>query len=337
MSRLNWRSLAASLFALSVGMGCNHTKVVRFEAAGQPLTVRRPALYPETIEYNGKDHQFLLSSFREGAIYEVDNAGGATVLVDDPRLCSVLGIAVDAPRNRLWAVSSDLGSSVKPSTAGPKKLAGVGIYDLTSGKPIDYLDLTPVASGPHLLNGIAVDAAGNAYVTDSFSPIIYKIDVHSTPSVFLRDERFAGEGISLNGLVVHPDGYLLVIKKSDGTLFKVPLDQPSNFSQVSIPEHLTGGDGVTLIGKKDLVVIANRTPDTSSNSAFSLASDDDWKTAKVSAVQPLGDVYPTTAVLRDSTLYVVHSKLNELIASPPEKKGQLRVEATIRPIARVSP
>ena len=337
MSILNWRSLAASLFALSVGLGCGHTKVISFEATGQPLTVRRPALYPETIEYNSKDHKFLLSSFREGAIYEVDDAGSVTVLVDDPRLCSVLGIAVDAARNRLWAVNSDLGSSLKPSAAGPKKLAGVGIYDLTSGKPIDYVDLTPVASGPHLMNGIALDSAGNAYVTDSFSPIIYKVDVHFAPSVFLRDERFAGEGINLNGLIVHPDGYLLVIKKSDGTLFKVPLDQPSHFSQVSIPEHLTGGDGVTLVGKKDLVVIANRTPGISSNSAFSLSSDDDWKTAKVSAIQQLGDVYPTTAVLRDGTLYVVHSKLNELIAFPPEKKAQLQVQATIVAIAHVSP
>lgn len=337
MSISNSRSLAASLFAILLALGCGQTKVVSFEASGQPLTVRRPALYPETIEFNSKDHKFLLSSFREGAIYEVDNAGIATVLVDDPRLCSVLGIAVDAPRNRLWAVNSDLGSSVKPSAAGPKKLAGVGIYDLTSGKPIDYVDLTPVASGPHLMNGIALDAAGNAYVTDSFSPVIYKIDSHAAPSVFLRDERFAGEGINLNGLIVHPDGYLLVIKKSDGTLFKVPLDQPSHFSEVSIPEHLTGGDGVTLIGKKDLVVIANRTPGTSSNSAFSLSSDDDWKTAKVSAIQQLGDVYPTTAVLRDNTLYVVQSKLNELIAFPFEKKAQLQVEATIRPIARISP
>lgn len=337
MSILNSRSFAASLFALSLGLGCGHTQVVSFQASRQPLTVRRPALYPETIEYNRRDQKFLLSSLREGAIYEVDNAGSATVLVNDPRLCSVLGIAVDAPRNRLWAVNSDLGASVKPSQVGPKKLAGVGIYDLTSGKPIDYVDLAPVASGPHLLNGIALDAAGNAYVTDSFSPVIYKVDAHAAATVFLRDERFEGEGINLNGLTVHPDGYLLVIKKSDGTLFKVPLDQPSHFSQVSIPQQLNGGDGVTLIGKKDLVVIANRTPTTSSNSAFSLSSDDDWQTAKVSAVQQLGDVYPTTAVLRDGTLYVLHSNLNELIAFPPEKKAQLQIQATILPIARVSP
>ncbi|HEY3256583.1 MAG TPA: hypothetical protein VGJ91_21635 [Polyangiaceae bacterium] len=333
---MNLRARASTLAILGLASSCGRAKVVNFDDSGPSLTVLRPALYPETIEYNVKDDKFLLSSIREGAIYEVDRAGSASLLVDDHRLCSVLGIAVDAARNRLWAVNSDLGTSIKPSAFGPKKLAAVGIYDLASGKAINYLDLTPLASGPHLLNGIAVDSAGNAYVTDSFSPVIYKIDTQANPSVFLHSERFAGEGINLNGVIVHPDGYLLVIKKSDGALFKVPLDEPSHFSRVAISEQFVGGDGLTLVGKQDLVVISNRTPSKSSNAAYALSSDDGWSTAKLGAVQQLGDVYPTTAVLHDGTLYVVHSKLNELIALPPEKKAQLRVEATIRPIARIA-
>jgi len=326
---------ALGLLGLS-SLCCSHPHGVTFDTSGPSLTVHRPALYPETIEYNQRDDKFLISSFREGAIYEVDRAGSATLLVDDPRLCSVLGIAADAARGRLWAVNSDMGASIKPSGVGPKKLAGVGIYDLSTGKPLNYVDLAPLAAGPHLMNGIAVDSAGNGYVTDSFSPTIYKIDPRGNATVFLKDEQFAGEAINLNGLVVHPDGYLLVIKKSDGALFKVPLARPAQFSKVSISERFVGGDGVTLIGRKDLVLIANRTPATASNAAYSLTSDDGWASAKLSAVQPLGDVYPTTAVLRDGTLYVLHSKLNELIQSPAEQKGQLRMEATIRPIARVT-
>jgi hypothetical protein len=318
-------------------LGCARDPAVTFENRGSALIVRQPALYPETIEYNSKADTFLLGSFRDGAIYEVDLSGKASLLVDDPRLCSVLGIAIDAERQRLWAVNSDMGSSVKPSSAGPKRLAGVGIYDLKSGKPLNYVDLGPLAEGPHLMNGIALDSSGNAYVTDSFSPVIYKISPQGNAKIFLRDERFAGKAINLNGIVVHPDGYLLVIKKSEGTLFKVPLDRPAAASQVAVGERLVGGDGLTLVGKNDLVVIANRTPERASNAAFSLSSPDSWSTAKVSAVQQLGDVYPTTAVLRAGSLYVVHSKLNELITSPPEQKAQLRQEATIRAIARVAP
>jgi sugar lactone lactonase YvrE len=318
-------------------LGCTRGQAVTFASEGQTVTVRRPALYPETIEYNRRDDKFLLSSFRDGAIYQVDQAGQASLLVDDPRLCSVLGIAIDVEHQRLWAVNSDLGASVKPSSAGPKRLAGVGIYDLVTGKALNYVDLAPLAQGPHLMNGIALDAAGNAYVTDSFSPVIYKVSSQGGASVFLRDERFAGTAVNLNGIVVHPDGYLLVIKKSDGSLFKIPLDSPTDVGKVRIREAFVGGDGLTLVGKNNLVVIANRTPERASNAAYSLSSDDDWASAKVAAVQQLGDVYPTTAVVRDGTLYVVHSKLNELIQLPPEQKALLRQEATIRPIARISP
>jgi hypothetical protein len=316
--------------------GCGRTASVAFESSGTSLTIHRPALYPETIEYDRTRDAFLVSSFREGAIYAIDRSGNATRVVDDERLCSVLGIAVDARHGRVWAVNSDFASSLKPSAAGPKQLAAVGVYDLSSGKPLQYVDLSHLADGPHLLNGIALDASGDAYVTDSFSPSIYKVDASGQATLLVRDPRFAGEGINLNGLVVHPDGYLLVIKKSDGTLFKVPLKNPAAFTPVAIDTKLVGGDGVLLLGERSLIVIANQVPGNASNAAFALVSDDGWATARVQSSQPLGDVYPTTAVLRDHALYVIHSKLNELIQSPPERKSQLTMEATIREIGKVS-
>ena len=317
-------------------VGCVRSPAVVLNPAGSSLTVHRPALYPETIEYDRKRDAFLVSSFREGAVYAIDSRGEATVLVNDERLCSVLGIAIDEKRGRLWAVNSDFGSSVRPSCPGPKQLAAVGVYDLASGQPLQYIDLSPLAAGPHLLNGIALDAAGNAYITDSFSPSIYKIEASGHASLFLRDPRFAGDGINLNGVVVHPQGYLLVVKKSDGALFKVPLDNPHELTQVVTDAPLIGGDGLLLAGEDNMVVVANQVPGSASNAALVLASDDGWATAKLRAHQPLGDVYPTTAVLRDGTLFVIHSHLNALIQAAPEQKSQLRVEATIREIGKMT-
>ncbi|HYP89112.1 MAG TPA: hypothetical protein VEQ59_13190 [Polyangiaceae bacterium] len=328
---------------LGVAAACARPSTVDFagvaakDAESRAITVQRPALYPETIEYDAATDRLLLGSFREGAIYQVDRAGKAARLVDDPRLCSVLGVALDAAHGQLWAVSSNLGASLKSCAAAPKKLAGVGIYDLETGKPRRYLDLAPLVDGPHLLNGIAVDAAGAAYVTDSFSPVIYRVEASGSASVFARDARFAGDGINLNGVVVHPRGYLLVVKKSDGSLFKVPLDAPSRLSQVVSATKLVGGDGLTLIGEKGLVVIANRTPQKTANAAYFISSDDDWASAQLRAERSLGDVYPTTAVRLEDTLYVVHSKLNELIDAPPEKKGELQLLPTITPFGRVAP
>ncbi|MEO7424219.1 MAG: hypothetical protein ABI036_03470 [Fibrobacteria bacterium] len=337
MSILDYAPRALLCFLCSIAPVCARAPVIAFEATGPALTVKHPAMYPETIEYDAREDRFLLGSFREGAIYGVDQSGKASLLVEDPRLCSVLGIAVDAGRSRLWAVNSDLGASARPSAAGPKNLAGVGVYDLVTGKAIRYVDLATLVVGPHLLNGIALDSAGNAYVTDSFSPVIYKVAPTGEAGLFLRDERFSGSGVNLNGLVVHPDGYLLVIKKSEGSLFKVPLSRPSEVSQVTIDRSLVGGDGLTLAGGRDLVVIANRTPEKNSDAAFSLSTRDGWASAKVVAVQDLGDVYPTTGVVRKGVLYVVHSKLNQLISAPPDEKARLRELAVIRPIGRVAP
>src|SRR5206468_1911557 len=161
---------------------------------------------------------------------------------------------------RLWAVSADMGAGIRRSAAGPQHSADITAYDLNSGRAILHADVSGLVHGPHLLNGIAVDATGNAYVTDSFSAAIYRVSDDGKASVFARDDRFAGPGVGLNGLVVHPHGFLLVIKKSDGALFKVPLAEPRQVSQVKVDGAFTGGDGLTLAGAKDLVVVANATP-----------------------------------------------------------------------------
>ena len=318
----------------SLGGGLSRAEPVHLDRVTPSLVVQRPGLYPETIEYDRKHNRFLLGSFREGAVYTVDAHGATSILVDDPRLCSVLGLAVDVERGRLWVVSADLGSATRPSLAGPRKLAAVGVYELATGAPLGYHDLAALVPGPHLLNGIAVDAAGNAYVTDSFSPVIYKLTVDGKATILARDPRFAGEGVNLNGLVVHPNGYLLVVKKSDGALFKIPLDHPALLSRVAAPA-LVGGDGVVLVDQNRLVVISNRTSSAVSDAASVLTSDDNWSTAKLVASLPLGDVYPTTAVVRDGKIYVVHSKLNELLGAPPEKQALLRRQAEIEQIGVV--
>jgi hypothetical protein len=323
--------------ALLAGGACGGATSVRFDTAGSALAVRQPALYPETLEYDAAHDTFLVSSMRDGAIYRVDAAGVVSPLVRDARLCSVLGIALDAERGRLWAVNSDLGASRRPSASGPRQLAAVGVYDLASGAPIAYVDLAPLVSGPHLLNGIALDAAGNAYVTDSFSPAIYRVDAGGQPSVLIQSEQFAGEGINLNGVVVHPGGYLLVIKKSEGALFKVPLDRPADFTRVAIAAPLFGGDGLIRVGERGLVIVANQVPGAASNAAFALSSSDGWASARLDASRPLGDVYPTTGVVRDGDLYVVYSHLDELIQAPAEQKASLHAEAVIERIGRVGP
>lgn len=300
-------------------------------------TIRHPGLFPETLLYRNETHSFVVSSLRLGAVYEVAEGGATRPIVNDPRLCSVLGIALDEARSRLWAVSSDLGVSRKPSPQGPKRHAAVGVYDATTGRPLHYVDLSPLVPGPHLLNGIALDRSGAAYVTDSFTPVIYKVTAEGEASVWLRDPRFIGEGISLNGLVVHPEGYLLVAKKSDGSLFKVPIDHPDQLTAVSMEEAIVGADGVVLMDPQNLVLVANEIPGAATNAALRLVSDDHWSSARIVARTALGSVYPTTAAVRDGRLFAIHSQLNTLIQAEPGEREALRKTATIVELSELWP
>lgn len=301
-----------------------------------PITIQKPALYPETIVYNSISDKFLVGSFREGAIYEVDVNGEYRKFIDNKRLKSALGISIDIARDRLLVVTSDIGSSIRSYSKGPKKLASVAFFELSSGKFIRSVDLGGlILDGDHLANGITVDTIGNIYVTDSFSPVIYKIDTKGQPSIFLESDKFKGDGINLNGIVFHPDGYLLTVKKSDGVLFKVPVDNPEGFSEIQSQRKFIGGDGLILVNENDLIVVANRASGITTETVFSITTNDGWKSAKVIDEIKFGDVYLTTGAIRKDKIYVIHSNINALVQAPHEQKAKLKHFAKIHQVGSV--
>ena len=322
-------SILASLscFAKSVTLG---------GAQLESIVIQKPALYPEGIDYNSVTGKFIVGSFRDGAVYEINHDGTYRQLIKDNRLKSVLAVRVDVKHNRLLVVNSDIGASVRSSSKSAKKIAFLGIYELSSGKSIHYVNLGILSpNNNHLANGMTIDSDGNVYVTDSFSPIIYKINMQGHASIFLENDRFLGKGINLNGIVYHPDGYLIVVKKGEGVLFKVPLTNPKNFSEIKIPLKLIGGDGLILANNKELLVVANRASGKVTESIFSLKSEDNWETAHVTNKYKLGAVYPTTGVIKNGNIYVMHSNLQALMLATKKQKNQLQKKATIQQVGNI--
>ena len=313
----------------------------QLKSGASPLRIAAPALYPETLALNPQTNQFLLSSLREGVVVEVGLDGQAKQLVTDPRLTSILGIAVDAASKRLLVTNSDLGAGPRHSARGPKKEAGVGVYELASGRALQYVDLAGLLpEAEHLINGIALDSRGNAYLSDSLSPVIYKLEPGGKASIFLQSDEFRGAGINLNGLVVHPRGFLLVVKKSSGALYRVPLADPQRFARVQVPISFVGGDGLQLVADEQLVLIANKTPAAAPQAAFVLESSDDWASAKVVETRVLGDVYPTSCAVRDGKLYALSSHLDEWLGAPEGARDALLQQgrqAEILQIGSVTP
>lgn len=294
--------------------------------AGENLAViRTGAIYPEGIEYNPVTGKFLLGAFREGGVYEIDQDGGYRPLVTDERLVTVLGIRVDVRRNRLLVATSDLGVSKHRSIEGPTKFAALGIYNLATGAPLKFVNLGSLrpASESHLANDLAIDNDGNAYITDSLAPVIYRVDVDGNASVLVENKAmFSGDGVNLNGIVFHPGGYLIVVKKSDGSLFKVPLQNPAQLSIIQAPQKFVAGDGLVLVDPNKLIVIANRVGASVTNTAFALSSADDWTLARiVGEFRFPSDDYPTTGAVKDSKIFVSAGGVNRLLADFAAEKA----------------
>ncbi len=301
------------------------------------ITIEKPALFPEDIKYDPHSDRFIVGSFREGAVYAINMDGTYQQLINDPRLHSVLGIQIDFKQDKLFVTNSDIGSSLRPFPGGPKKAAFLSIYQFSTGKPLHFINLSALKpKDKHLANGITLDPEGNAYITDSFSPVIYKVDLNGNASIFLENKAFKGKGINLNGIVYHPDGYLIAIKKGDGTLFKIPLDNPQSFSIIDTTRKFVGGDGLVLAGKNNLVVIANQAAGEITETVFALKSKDHWASANITTKYTFDPVYLTTGAVRNGELFVLHSNINTLISTPQDKKNTLKHKATIQKVGSIT-
>ena len=280
------------------------------ELAAVPLpaaiVAERGGFVPEGIEYDATNGRILTGSLTEGSIFQIHADGRVTTMVSDPDLVSSIGIEVDEPRNRLLVANSDR-AVFEGASRGQAKL---GVYDLSTGDRIAMVDLAATiedapADAAHFANDVAVGADGTAYVTDTQMNVIYRVDTDYRASVL--HQFGAVEGLGLNGIVVHPEGYLLVAGGT--TLWKVPLDDPTGTSQVTLPEAVPGQDGMGWTADGRLVIVSN-----SDNRVVALTSEDEWATAELAGVATY-ETQATTAAVVGEDIYVIHPHFAD--ADPP--------------------
>ncbi len=216
----------------------------------------------------------------------------------------------------------------------------MGVYARSYGVPLFFEDLAKVvrenggrnrANAANFANDATVDAAGNIYVTNSFSPVIYRITPEYQVSEFLRSQRFAGDGFQLNGIDAFrgPDGeqVLIVANSTQGTLTRIPLADPAAMQTVQLPgdAKLFSADGVTRITDGELVVIANSPVQAQGEgedvppTAYFLRSDDHWLSARITRRELRDWQFPTTADLRGGQVYALSAKLNILFGGSGER------------------
>jgi Cu-Zn family superoxide dismutase len=265
------------------------------------------ARYPEGIAAENKSGTFYVSSVADGSIYsgnvrdqQVESflPGG-----EDGRTQAV-GLALDD--GRLYVAGGETGT--------------VFVYDTPDGDLIRSFS----SQDAGFLNDVTVDPrSGNAYVTDSFVPILWRVPAEEVtnsatpgelePWLDLTDTPIQyTAGFNLNGIVATPNGrYLLTVQSNTGNLYRIDT-QTKQVTQVDLGnETLLNPDGLVLKGRT-LYVIRNQDElitEVSLNGRFTsgrIKGDTEAESLD----------FPTTGALVRGRLLIVNSQFDEGFLDP---------------------
>jgi sugar lactone lactonase YvrE len=193
---------------------------------------------------------YYVTGFGSGKVYRGD--------LDEPETAAEVFIDAAEPFEGLGGIK------VVGERLIVARFSGVSLYDRRTGA------LIATWSGATHTNDVAIAPNGDAYITDSQRPVLYRIPAaelrNPTASeqelpVFLEwpDPPYSNYGpgyIEANGIVATSDGkFVLVVHFSDGFLFRVRLSD-KQVRRVDLGGYrLISGDGMVLTDDRVLYVV----------------------------------------------------------------------------------
>lgn len=269
--------------------------------AGAPATTRRIELpgervFPEGVAIDPGTDQLYVGSTEDGSVYR---AG-----LDDDRAEVFLEPGADG---RTAVTGLAVGDGIL-LVAG-RDTGRIFAYETDSGELIEAFD-TSGDGDRTLINDIAV-AGDAAYVTDSFRPVLWRLDLSGQaigqpePWLDLAGSPIGyDDGFNLNGIASSADGTaLLTVHNTTGELFRIDTATGEIIAVDLGGEVLTGGDGLELDGitlyavAGDQLVTVDLDRELSSGTVTDRFSLD-------------GSGYPTTLALTADDFVVVNSQLD---------------------------
>jgi len=162
--------------------------------------LKDPKLVPEGIAYDPTSKQFFLGSIAQHKIIVTDAKGEARDFsAPGDKLDAVLGLAVDAARGHLYAVSTN----GFEDTGKIERRNAIMRYDLKDGRLTDRF----AAPEAMQLNDVAIAPDGTVYSTDSESGTVFR--KKPDESAFTRLGETGGVR-GANGIAFSSDGILYV-------------------------------------------------------------------------------------------------------------------------------
>jgi hypothetical protein len=163
-------------------------------------------LIPEGITYDPVTHQFFVSSIKKEKVVVVDHNGSGRDFLKPGQdgILQTLGMKVDVAKRRLWVVSNKKADKASQSA--------VHVFNIESGMLIKKFIIAEQTE--HLFNDLALSGEGDAYITDSYSHVIYTVPSDLTVLKPLTESGSLLNGA--NGLTVSPDNNILYVATADG-------------------------------------------------------------------------------------------------------------------------
>jgi hypothetical protein len=203
--------------------------------------------------------RFLVGTRTDGNLLAVSDNGKSEVLLradDENGLWSIDGIETDVKSNRLW-IASTATPAFRNFTPADANRGALFEFDLETLELLNRYNL-PVDALPHVLGGIAVTDAGDVYVIDRATPIIYRKAVDGN-----RLEAFAGSAqlVALTDIAVTPDNSrIFVADAAMGILLIDPIAQRSMMLGGPETLNLSGIYGIEYINTNLIVTQSGISP-----------------------------------------------------------------------------
>jgi sugar lactone lactonase YvrE len=233
-------------------------------AAAEPAVAAAPAapaqivipgsrIIPESLT-STSDGTVIIGSVGARQIYRAA-PGAATAEVFIPAgtgdMQGIFGVLADEASGNLYACSGNMGPPAEGVTPVPSAMY---VFDLKTGA---YKAHYPLPTAGAACNDIAVDAAGNRYVTDTTNMLVATLKPNGEKfEVWAgQDGKFGPTGGVLDGLAV-VDGNLYVNALITSKLFVVPIGADGAagaVTEVTLDKPLDRPDGMRTYGKGLLV------------------------------------------------------------------------------------
>jgi sugar lactone lactonase YvrE len=285
--------VVAGLAATSVAVGQNPSSYV----------LPGNAVYPEGIALQPRTGIFFVSSTTDGTIFRGQLAQATTQVFlppgGDGRTAGV-GLKVSR-RGRLYVAGGATGL--------------IFVYNAATRALIGKFDTGPAPQ--RFLNDVAIAPNGDAFVTDSMRPVLYRIPYAAvqTPSSATQTAepwlsftgtplQYTTPGVNLNGIVATDNGrYLIVAQTNTGKLFRIEIATKA-VVEINLGSVPVAADGLLLQGRT-LHAVAR--PDI----VKVLLSADLLQGTVFSRTNYLSLRFPTTIARAGNMLLVVNSQFDK--------------------------